>query len=163
MDVDHHREFVFQRVGDDKIHPRKNFRRQREIRRGTGVMMPAHRHAHVVKAFRAHDGAFVRREGHAPVLFGRRFEIIAEVCPAHEKFCRPIRRRVVAGMRFHLRRVGRLERGVGGWRLSRGNLPARRRPESEKCVSCQSSLVTFNPSHANHTPSGNSACALSWS
>ena len=115
MDVDHHREMVFQRIGDDEIHARKNLRRQREIRRRAGVMMPAHRHAHMVKAFRAHEGAFICREGHAPVLPGRRLEIIAEVHPVHEKFRRPMRGRIAFGQPPHLRRIGRRE-GRLAWR-----------------------------------------------
>ena len=60
MDVDHHAQSAVQRIGDDKINPGKNLRREREIRRGPGVMMPANGHAHMIKTLALHLCKFVR-------------------------------------------------------------------------------------------------------
>jgi len=59
MDVDHHGQSVFQRVGDYKIHAAKNFRRQRKIRRRPGIVMPANRHAHMIESLALHLGDVV--------------------------------------------------------------------------------------------------------
>ena len=105
VNVDHHGQMTGQRVGDDKIHPRKNFRRQRKIRRRPGVMLPADWHAHMIKTFRAHDGNLLRRESHPPIPARRRFKIITKIDAMHEQPSCLIGGGIAVCQRLHFRRI----------------------------------------------------------
>jgi len=78
MDVDQHRQMVRQRIRHHEIRLGKNLRRERKSRPRPGVVLPANRHAHMVKTLAAHDGKFIRRARHAPGMTRRRFQIIAK-------------------------------------------------------------------------------------
>ena len=114
MDVDHHGQSIVQRVGDDKINPGKNFRRQREIRRGPGVMLPANRQAYMIKTRALHLGKFVRGNRHPPALVRRHFKIVTQIDAVFEPLGRAVCRGIVPGQRLHFRWIRRRERVAAG-------------------------------------------------
>ena len=70
-------------------------------------MMPADRHAHMIEALSAHEGKFISRTGHAPVLARRRFKVIAEIDAVHEPPGGLVRGRIGVREWLHCRRIGR--------------------------------------------------------
>jgi hypothetical protein len=106
VEVNHHCQFIIQRVGHDKIHFGKNCRRQREVRRGARVAMPRNWHAHMIEPLVLDRRKLAGRHRQRPTTG---LQIISQVHPPLKFFRRGVGGRVAVRDDLHRRRIGRNE------------------------------------------------------
>ena len=133
MDVHDDVQAVLERPGDEEISFGINVVGQSEVRRGVGVMMPGDGQAHMVEAFGFDMHEICFRIFRAPVLSGRRFQIIAQVRAAEKFLRRSMRRGAAAGEPAHFVIIRR-QNGARLRKNSHGHFGCNIQPQAQRFI-----------------------------